>query len=235
MISGQRIETLKGLDLVYQDRDWPFAAQNRAEIMLAWEKRILQNPSLWNGEVLIAQDVLLTGNVLSARLSRTDYASFVVWRDWGWPDTTAFNLFGMGAMMTTDGALVFGEMSSHTLNPGMIYPPGGSLEPTDVRPDGMIDIDNSICKEISEETGLDVSQCDVRQMFAVYDGQRLAVVKILQVDLAFGEVEAVFAQHNGKESQPELVRLVPMRSMADVNGNVPSWAVGIAQRILDDR
>ena len=85
-----------------------------------------------------------------------DFASFLAWRDWGFPDKGVFNGFGMGALRGSDGAFVLGEMAANTANAGRIYFPSGMSDPCDVR-DGAFDIAGSIMREVEEETGLDPS------------------------------------------------------------------------------
>jgi hypothetical protein len=53
-----------------------------------------------------------------------DFASFLAWRDWGGPDNRV-QLFRLGALRCSDGALVWGEMGQHTSNAGRIYFPSG--------------------------------------------------------------------------------------------------------------
>lgn len=228
----QSIEALNAVDLRHVNRAWAFADSNRGAIDQAWQKRLQVNPHLWNGQVLIAHDVIVAGGALSARLSTTDYASFLVWRDWGWPDQSVFNVFGMGVIRTVDGVLVYGEMAHQTANAGMIYPPGGSLEPRDVKPDGRIDLDGSIRDEICEEIGLDLAQVSSGSMFAVVEGQRLAVVKAINLDQSFGELEALFAAHVAGHDQPELTRLVAVRSISDITAAMPDWAQNVARALL---
>jgi 8-oxo-dGTP pyrophosphatase MutT (NUDIX family) len=226
------IEVLTSTNLLFRQRSWVFADDNRDAIEQAWNKRVHANPCLWNGEVLIAHDVVISNGVLSAGLSKTDYASFLVWRDWGWPDTSVFNLFGMGVVRSRDGALVFGEMASHTANAGIIYPPGGSLEPKDVRPDGRVDLDGSIRDEVREEIGLDVNPDEAGVMFAAIEGQRIAVVKEIASKLSFRQLEAIFADHAAALDMPELSRLVAVRSPMDISDAMPAWAKEVAKTLV---
>ncbi len=55
---------------------------------------------------------VFAGKRFSADYFETDFASFLAWRDWGFPDNSVFNGFGMGALRGSDGAFVLGEMAA---------------------------------------------------------------------------------------------------------------------------
>ena len=61
------------------------------------------------------------GECFPASYFETDFASFLAWRDWGFPDAGVFNGFGVGALRAADGAFVLGEMAHHTSNAGRNY------------------------------------------------------------------------------------------------------------------
>ncbi len=235
MMSSLRCEPVSTLDLRFVEGTWDFSIRERGLIDAAWGKRVQANPALWNGEVLVARDVSLADGVLSAVHCKTDYASFVVWRDLGWPDKSAFNIFGMGVVVSADGALVYGEMGAHTVNARAIYPPGGSLEPKDVMPDGSVGIDHSVSAEIAEEFGFDIATCVRGGRFAIFDGQRIAVVQAFFSALTFAGIEENFRQHVSGEAQPELMRLVAVRREADICEAMPAWAKAAARLYLQHK
>ena len=74
-----------------------------------------EKPQIWNGRVLLGRNPVFTGDRFSASYFETDFASFLAWRDWGFPDRDVFNGFGMGALRCADGAFVLGEMGQHTV------------------------------------------------------------------------------------------------------------------------
>ena len=81
----------------------------------------------------LGRDPVFAGDRFSASYFETDFASFLAWRDWGFPDRSVFNGFGMGALRCSDGAFVLGEMGRHTSNAGRIYFPSGTPDPDDIR------------------------------------------------------------------------------------------------------
>src|SRR5260370_39658014 len=120
------IRRVTTLDLSFQPRPWPFADARRADIDAHFAIRQREKPELWNGRILLARHPAITGDRFSAEYFESDFASFLAWRDWGFPDRDVFNGFGMGALRGSDGAFVLGEMGRHTANAGRIYFPAGT-------------------------------------------------------------------------------------------------------------
>ena len=112
------IHRVTSLDLPVQPYSWPFAEARRAEILAHFLEQQRDKPKLWNGRVLLGRQPAFSGVRFSASYFETDFASFLAWRDWGFPDRHVFNGFGMGALRCSDGAFVLGEMGQHTSNAG---------------------------------------------------------------------------------------------------------------------
>src|SRR6266702_7958907 len=147
------IHRVTTLNLAVRPVAWPFAEERRAEIAAHFAERQRERPKIWNGQILLGCDPVFSDGHLAATYFETDFASFLAWRDWGFPDAAVFNGFGMGALRTSDGAFVMGEMAQHTSTAGRIYFPSGTPDLDDVR-DGMLDIPGSVMREVEEETGL---------------------------------------------------------------------------------
>ena len=222
------VHRLTSLDLRCTGKAWAFAADHRARINDHWEALARERPHIWNGEVLVCLENRIENGVLHAELTKTDYASFVAWRDWGAPGNAARNCFGSPVVLTADRAIIFGEMAASTLNGGKIYPPGGSLEPRDVGPDGTVDVLGSIAIELAEETGLDAANARVGPLLAIFDQHRIAVCQGLAFPLAADEIVQRFAEHRDVHS--ELSRLAVIRSAGDVFEAMPPFAQEIVRR-----
>ncbi|MDP1883607.1 MAG: NUDIX hydrolase, partial [Bradyrhizobium sp.] len=96
------------LDLDVQPWSWPFADARREEIAAHFAARQREKPRLWNGRILLGRNPVFTVAGFRASYFETDFASFLAWRDWGFPDRDVFNGFGMGALRCADGAFVLG-------------------------------------------------------------------------------------------------------------------------------
>ena len=177
------IHRVSTLDLAVEAWAWPFAQARRAEIDAYFADQQRERPAMWNGRVLLGRNPVFAGDRFSSSYFETDFASFLAWRDWGFPDSTVFNGFGMGALRCADGAFVLGEMGQHTSNAGRIYFPSGTPDLDDIR-DGTVDISGSVARELEEETGLVPG--DYRSdadWHCVSTGHAVAMIRILHVDM----------------------------------------------------
>ena len=152
-MTSSTIHRVTTLDLAVRPVVWPFAEERRGEIAAHFAEQQRARPKIWNGRVLLGRDAVFTDGHLAATYFETDFASFLAWRDWGFPDKAVFNGFGMGALRASDGAFIMGEMAQHTANAGRIYFPSGTPDLDDVS-DGALDIPGSVIRELGEETGL---------------------------------------------------------------------------------
>src|SRR3954451_4230613 len=140
------IHRVTSFDLPVESWSWPFADIRRAEIDAHFAEAQRAKPQIWNGRVLLGRDPVFAGDHFSASYFETDFASLLAWRDWGFPDRTAFNGFGMGALRAADGAFVLGEMGAHTANAGRLYFPAGTPDLADVS-NGALDLAANVARE----------------------------------------------------------------------------------------
>ncbi|MFO1091017.1 MAG: NUDIX hydrolase [Hyphomicrobiales bacterium] len=233
MSGDVRLIPIAGVDLRFTDATWAFAEERRADIDRHWEALLQTKPWLWNGRVLLTLEAVIDdAAVLRATLAETDFASFVAWRDWGWPDRGVRNTFGSPIILSSDRALLYGRMGAGTANAGKVYPPGGSLEPGDVLPDGSVDVHGSIVRELAEETGLDAGHARRGELLAVFDGQRLSIAQVLQFEEAAAELAARAMRFIAAEEHPELEGVHVIRHSSDLDSEVPPYAVEIARYLL---
>ena len=227
-----RVELVSGFDLRLSPGKWEFADAERHAIDRHWAAIIAEKPFLWNGAVLICTSAEVADGTLRAVLARTDFASFIAWRDWGWPDRAARNCFCVPAVMSADGALLLGLMSERTLNHGKVYPPSGSLEPRDVRPDGTIDVFGSMAAELAEETGLRLADATPAEALAIFDGQRLALVQRFDHPFCFAAMEATFAAHRERDTHRELDAILAITSASQIDARMPVYAQELIRQFL---
>jgi 8-oxo-dGTP pyrophosphatase MutT (NUDIX family) len=211
------------LDLSVEPWSWPFAAARRAGIDAHFAVLQAAKPQLWNGRVLLARHPVLGDGRLSARYFETDFASFLAWRDWGFPDANVFNGFGMGALRCSDGAFVLGEMGQHTSNAGRIYFPAGTPDLDDVK-HGTVDMSGSVAREMEEETGL--SPADYRagaHWDCIVSGGSIAMIRILEVDMPGEALRARIEANLAGQDQPELTAIHLVRTTSDLTAAMPAF------------
>ena len=224
------IHRVTALDLALRPAPWPFAEQRRADIDAHFALKQGKTPQLFNGRVLLARHPVFGAGRFSADFFETDFASFLAWRDWGFPDASVFNGFGMGALRCSDGAFVLGEMGRHTANAGRIYFPSGTPDLDDIRGDA-VDIAGSIAREIEEETGLTPADCRAGAAWdCVVSGAAIAMIRILDVDRA-GEALRVGIEANlARQRQPELAAIHLVRGRSDLTAAMPRFVTAFIEQ-----
>ena len=172
------------------------------------------------------------GGRLSASYFEADFASFLAWRDWGFPDKDVFNGFGMGALRGTDGAFVLGEMGEHTSNAGRIYFPSGTPDLDDIR-GGAVDIEGSVARELEEETGLTPAdyQADAH-WHCVHTGPSVAMIRILRVDMPGEALRARIEANLARQDHPELPAIHLVRARADLTAAMPRFVTAFIEAQL---
>jgi 8-oxo-dGTP pyrophosphatase MutT (NUDIX family) len=223
------IHRVTTLDLKVGSRAWPFAEERRAEIETHFAIKQHEKPKLWNGRILLARDPVFAGDRFSACYFDADFASFLAWRDWGFPDRGVFNGFGMGALRCSDGAFVLGEMGHHTANAGRIYFPSGTPDLDDIR-DGAVDISGSVAREVEEETGL--TPADYRtgaHWDCVVSGSAVAMIRMLDVDMTGKELRARIEANLARQHQPELSAIHLVRNAGDLTASMPRFVTAFIE------
>jgi 8-oxo-dGTP pyrophosphatase MutT (NUDIX family) len=221
------------LDLSLEPWSWRFAEQRRAEIDAHFAKLQLEKPQLWNGRILLARDPVFAADRFSASYFETDFASFLAWRDWGFPDHGVFNGFGMGALRCADGAFVLGEMGRHTANAGRIYFPSGTPDRDDIKGDA-VDISGSVAREVLEETG--IAPADYRSAAhwdCVVSGAAVAMIRILQVDASGEALRAKIEANLALQREPELAAIHLVRGRSDFTAAMPRFVTAFLERQLE--
>ncbi|MDO9058646.1 MAG: NUDIX hydrolase [Bradyrhizobium sp.] len=217
------------LDLKVQPWPWPFAQARRAEIDAHFAGRQREKPQIWNGRILLGRDPVFTAAGLRASYFEADFAAFLAWRDWGFPDPDIFNGFGMGALRSNDGAFVLGEMSPHTANAGRIYFPSGTPDLDDIS-DGSVDMAGSVAREVAEETGL--STADYRadpHWDCVVSGLSIAMIRILHVDASGEALRARIEANLAGQVQPELCAIHLVRGVGDLTAAMPRFVTAFIE------
>ena len=226
------IHRVTELDLKLRRQPWPFADERRAEIDAHFAVKQQEKPKLWNGRILLGRNPAFSGHRFSADYFEADFAGFLAWRDWGFPDTEVFNGFGMGALRCADGAFVLGEMADHTANAGRIYFPAGTPDLDDIS-GHTVDIAGSVAREVEEETGL--TPVDYRaadHWDCVMTTTSVAMMRTLHVAMSGEALRAKIEANLARQTLPELSAIHLVRSAADFSPAMPRHVTAFLQAQL---
>jgi 8-oxo-dGTP pyrophosphatase MutT (NUDIX family) len=213
------------VDLAFEPKPWAFAAQRRVEIDAHFAQLKRHKPELWNGTVMLLHEHTVASGLLRGSFIETDFASFTAWRHWGRPETGVLDCFGAAAILTADDAFLLGVMAAHTVNAGHVYFPCGTPDRND-RVDGKVDLDVSVARELTEETGLDVTDFAVEPGWTmVRERAHLALFKTMRAREDADTLRAKVRRHLDRERQPELADIRFARGPADLDPAMPSFIV----------
>jgi 8-oxo-dGTP pyrophosphatase MutT (NUDIX family) len=224
------IRRVTTLDLNVQPWAWPFAEARRAGISAHFAAKQAEKPQLWNGRILLGRNPVFSGSCFSASYFETDFASFLAWRDWGFPDRDVFNGFGAGALRCADGAFVLGEMAQHTSNAGRIYFPSGTPDLDDIS-GATVDMAGSVTREVAEETGLTAADYRaVAHWDCVVSEASIAMIRVLDVDSPGDVLRTRIEANLGRQQQPELAAIHLVRGISDLTAAMPRFVTAFIEQ-----
>jgi 8-oxo-dGTP pyrophosphatase MutT (NUDIX family) len=204
------------IDIGVETYDWPFAREHARDIDAHWQELRATRPNLFNGRVFLFRNMEIKKARLTGTCFDVEFKAFIAARDFGHPDKTVFNCFAQGALRAPDGAFLLGEMAAHTANAGRIYFPAGTPDPSDAM-DGRIDLDRSVMRELTEETGLGADDIAPEPGWSViFDRQMVACLKPMRLKCGRAGALARIADHIASEKHPELARIHVAASRDDI-------------------
>jgi hypothetical protein len=231
-MSDTAIIPLDDVAFTFADWEWPFAQTHAAEIAAHFAARQKENPSLWNGRVLLANHWSVANGLMRGTFFATDYANFLAWYEGGYPDQAVTNCVAMGVIRTADDAFVLGVMGTHTASAGKIYFPAGAPDPQDVVGEH-VDLIGNIAREVAEETGLtDVDFRAEPGWTAMVASRRLALVRVLRAHAAADELQMRIRAYLASEQRPELDDIRIVRSRADFDPMMPKVVIDYLDQAL---
>jgi 8-oxo-dGTP pyrophosphatase MutT (NUDIX family) len=227
------IVPVERLELTFTPQPWPFAETRRAEIEAHFDALKAAKPALWNGQVLALHEHRFEGSVFRGSFLAADYASFLAWRDWGYPETGVKDSFAQGALLTADGAFLLGVMGQHTANAGRIYFPSGIPDPSDVN-GSTVDFEASVRREVWEETGLTPADyVEAPAWHTVLGGPYVAQFRILRLRQDAVSLRARILDFLARERQPELSDIRIVRGPADLDEQMPAYVAAFLTHAWD--
>jgi hypothetical protein len=219
------------IELRREPKPWAWAIANRPAIGAYLAQLRTRRPTLFNGTLYLLHEWSLENGIFRGALFETDFASFLTWRDQGYPDASVFHCFGLCALRASDGPYLLGLKAEQKARAGAIDFPAGTPEPRDLREDGVVEVTPSILRKLKEHTGLEPE--DVRvvpgwHLAAV--GQRIGLVRSMIAPERCAALVARVRSHMEIQRPPELADVVTVQGVADLQPAIPA----IARAYLSD-
>lgn len=230
------VHRIAELDISLSSAPWSFEVEHAQEIAAYFEEARKRIPLLWNGRTLKLTGHTFDNGNFRGICSECSFAAFLAWRDWGAPDVSAHNLFGSAILRSADGALLYGVMSPRTATAGLIYPPGGNLDPTDLGLDGKVDIVGAIYREMEEETGLKRSDVIPAELLVAFDGPRISIGQVMDVPRPAAVLRDDILRFSKTTEEEELADMRIIRSPEDLQDPaIVAYARALGMHLLAQR
>lgn len=233
----QRVQRIAQCVLSVGEGRWPFAEAHAAAIDAHWERRLAANPTMFNGLIHVLGSGTIADGALTGSLLRTDFKSFLYWKDSGYPDRSVRDAFGSALIYAADGAIVLGRQAAGNLNAGLVYLPGGFIDGRDADAEGRVDVAVSVAREVAEETGLEVAGLQRLPGYVLTEaGALLSIAVAYRSPLPAGELQRAIHAHIAADPEPELSEVLMVRSAADIAGlAMPLYAEVLLGHLLAGR
>ncbi len=198
--------------------DWTWPKQNRDFVEENWKRRTAGKPQMFNGRVLLLQDVAFEQDLCRNTYFEADYADFVAWIDKGYPDPAIANGFAMGALRGSDGAYICGVMGNGTTNAGRVYFAAGTPDLSDLKLDGTVDLATSLTRELAEETGLEEGDYRVDdEWIIVRRWPTIGLLRMVTLPVTAEEGAAKIRANIARQHEPELQDVRIIRGPEDID------------------
>lgn len=213
---------------------WSFALQYASEIERHWQSRVAANPSFFNGTIHLLTDYQLSNSHFRGELIPVSFASFLYWRENGFPDKTVRDCFGSALIVSHEGTVVLGRQAPGNINSGKTYLPGGFIDERDVLGAGKVDLHASVARELKEELGFDHANFTIgRHIYLTFDEQLLSMALEYRSPDDTETLLAKATSHISKEEKPELEAVVGVSTKRELEGlPMPGYARLLLEHLL---
>jgi len=234
VFANDRVIYVNSCDLQVGDGAWRYAALNATNIERHWRRAFSRNPGLFNGTIYLMDSYQVSGRRFKATFLRTDFKSYLHWRFEGFPQAGVVDAFGSGILRSKEGHVILGRQALGHVNGGLCYMPGGFIDERDVGYDGRVDIDNSIEREVLEETGLDVLKKKRNPGYLLtFHGVQISIGVMYHCSHSGSDLEELISRHIAGEENPELagVSIVSSCPKPEVEG-IAAFAVPLLAHVF---
>lgn len=175
------------------------------------------------------QDWRVLDGCLEGTCLRTDFKSFLFWREHDRPDPSVTDFFPAAAILSREGWLLLGRTGGKHSAPNLIYPPCGGIHARDIRGD-LVDLDAALIRELKEETGLSISSKKLSTTYLIRDSKRLVYLREAKFEQHGDRLATKIRDYLARLMDPELSDIVVVRSVSD---SVPSKMPEFTLKYID--
>jgi 8-oxo-dGTP pyrophosphatase MutT (NUDIX family) len=212
------IERTERLVLATMSAPWPFAVTQKSAIDAHWLRRSGENPAFFNGQVYMMRGLERIAEGYLAHFSQQAFAEYLYWRETGLSDDGVRDGFGSALVRSREGHILLGRQAAGRLNAGQIYLPGGFLDVRDLRPDGTLDLDASVARELAEETSLDAGILQrVPGYYVLRYGHRCSFVIEYRAPLDAATLRARMLDGIKRDQEGELVDIIIVDRASEID------------------
>lgn len=212
-------------DLRVVDVRWAYEVTHAADIDAHWTRRTAESPLLFNGRIFLLVGFEIDAATFRGSFVATDFKSFLHWREAGQAEAGVRDCFGSSLIMSADGAVLLGRQRRGQVNSGLLYPPSGFIDRSDVSPDGTIDISANMAREIGEETGIDAAGLAWEKGFRIaFSNAQVAIGRVARSPMSAEELRRAVLAHIAAEERPELAGIEMVRAPAEAARDMPAYA-----------
>lgn len=234
-MSGDDVRRIESCRLRLEPYRWPLVENNAGAIAAHWQQASARNPGFFNGTVLLLSSYRIDGETLEASAFATEFCNYLYWRDNGFADVSIIDGFGSAIIRSSDGGLLLARQRGGNVNAGLYYLPGGFIDMRDVDASGVIDIEASIAREVSEETGLAPEAWTAEPGFIVTRRrQHLSLAMTCRTTLTSEELSRRVAATLNADPDGELDAVKIVHSRSDIAGlPLADYCYPLLPRLLD--
>lgn len=227
-IPRDKILPVKRIDVRLEDTAHPYELANRDAIDANWVEEVARLPKLFDGEMILLANAAYRDGIIEGACHPIRFATFMHWRK-NRTASQGHHVFANAMPVTSDGQLLAIRMGPHTANAGRVYFAAGSFERLDFV-DGVADVDFNICREVAEETGIDLTT--VRRddgFFAYHSAAGLALIRRYYLAEDASAMARRVQTFIDGELEPEADRAVIICGTADVPDTAPDHMKPLVQ------
>ncbi len=173
--------------VLLEEAPWPFATQNSEKISAFWRAKQKSHPHFYDGQVHVMtsweiRNAQTTTAAFIGNLRRTNFASFLYWKNCEENTERAVDFSGGAALLCSDGALLMAVSGEHSIVPGTLEFPSGFVDVSDFDGD-KLNFDRHVEREATEEFAITKAQLGRRKQYLVSAADDVVqVISIFLVD-----------------------------------------------------